>query len=207
MAVAASFLWGLASSLIDVFTPLAREKITKEVARHSDNPQVAEQVASAVIEGAKAITGKPDPIDAVAAVRADPEAVQQLEMDALAVLDRLAPVLDKVQQWDKEAWAAEEASRVTAAARGAAEPNDMAQTLTIAALVCVAVLIVFVGGVALVQIIKVGKADTEVWALLVALVTWATSKAGSIYDYRFGSSRSSGAKDIVIQTLSQKGKP
>ena len=45
---------------------------------------------------------------------------------------------------------------------------------------------------------------TEIWAAMTGLIGWATAKAGSLYDYRFGTSRSSGAKDVVIGELSKR---
>lgn len=100
-ALAAPFLMGLASSLIDVFTPLAKEKITKEMARHTDKPEVAEQIAATLIEGAKTLTGKTDPVAAVAAARDNPATVQKLEDSALADLDRLLPLLERLNAMEQ----------------------------------------------------------------------------------------------------------
>lgn len=199
-------LIGLASSLIQAFAPLAREKVEREIARHTDNPAVAEQVASAVIDAAKAATGQADPIAAVAAVKADPAAQAAVQESTLDHLERMAPVLDRLAAMDAAEWSAEESSRTAAAARAAAERNDPAMLLTYASLGIVILLIVFVGAVAAVQIIKAGKADTEVWAALTGLIGWATAKSGSIYDYRFGTSRSSSAKDVIIGELSSRGR-
>lgn len=194
----------LATSLIDAFAPLAREKITKEIARHTDSPQVADQVAAAVIETVKTATGKSDPIEATAAAKADPAVMQAAEASALDTLDRLAPLLDKLAAWDKGAWDAEEASRSAAAERAHADGYDMAQPLLIGSFVLVACLIICVFAVIGVQMWKGSKVDTEVWAALTGLIGWATAKAGSIYDYRFGTSRSSAAKDVVIGELSRR---
>lgn len=199
-------LIGLASSLIQAFAPLAREKVEREIARHTDNPAVAEQVASAVIDAAKAATGQADPIAAVAAVKADPAAQAAVQESTLDHLERMAPVLDRLAAMDAAEWGAEESSRTAAAARAAADRNDPAMLLTYASLGIVILLIVFVGAVAAVQIIKAGKADTEVWAALTGLIGWATAKSGSIYDYRFGTSRSSSAKDVIIGELSSRGR-
>lgn len=199
-------LIGLASSLIQAFAPLAREKVEREIARHTDNPAVAEQVASAVIDAAKAATGQADPIAAVAAVKADPAAQAAVQESTLDHLELMAPVLDRLAAMDAAEWSAEESSRTAAAARAAAERNDPAMLLTYASLGIVILLIVFVGAVAAVQIIKAGKADTEVWAALTGLIGWATAKSGSIYDYRFGTSRSSSAKDVIIGELSSRGR-
>jgi len=199
-------LTSLATSLIQAFAPLAREKVEKEIARHTDNPAVAEQVAAAVIDAAKTVTGQDDPIAAVAAVKADPAAQAAVQESTLDHLERMAPVLDRLAAMDAAEWSAEESSRTAAAARAAAERNDPAMLLTYASLGIVILLIVFVGAVAAVQIIKAGKADTEVWAALTGLIGWATAKSGSIYDYRFGTSRSSSAKDVIIGELSSRGR-
>lgn len=196
-------LKALGESLVAAFTPLAAEKITKEISRHTDRPEVAEQVTTAIIEAAKAATGEADPIAAVAAARAEPAVLAQVEKTALEQLASMAPLLQQLDALDRQAFADEEASRAAAAVRAAADPADMAPALTRAALIGVASLILFVGIIVVVQMVKSGKADPEVWGLLVALVTWATAKAGSIYDYRFGSSRGSGAKDAVIGELSR----
>ena len=199
-------LIGLASSLIQAFAPLAREKVEREIARHTDNPAVAEQVATAVIDAAKSATGQADPIAAVAAVKADPAAQAVVQESTLDHLARMGPVLDRLAAMDAAEWGAEESSRTAAAARAAAERNDPAMLLTYASIGIVILLIVFVGAVAAVQIIKAGKADTEVWAALTGLIGWATAKSGSIYDYRFGTSRSSSAKDVIIGELSSRNR-
>ena len=109
-------LIGLASSLIQAFAPLAREKVEREIARHTDNPAVAEQVASAVIDAAKAATGQADPIAAVAAVKADPAAQAAVQESTLDHLELMAPVLDRLAAMDAAEWSAEESSRTAAAA-------------------------------------------------------------------------------------------
>lgn len=196
----------LGNTLIAALTPLAAEKIQKEISRHTDNTAVAEQITSAVVDAAIAATGKTDPIEAVAAAKSDPEVMARVEQSTLDRLASMAPMLERLAALDREQFADEEASRAAAAQRAAADPHDVAPLLTRAALGGIAALIIFVGGIVVLQIIKTGKADAEVWALLVALVTWAMSRAGSIYDYRFGSSRGSSTKDVVIGELSKKGR-
>lgn len=202
----ASLLWGLAASLINVFTPLAREKITKEVARHTDNPEVAQQVANDVVNAARTLTGKDDPIDAVAAARQDPVALRQIEDQCLATIDRLAPVLDKMAQWDAQAWDAEERSRDTAAKRAAAEGVDLAPMLANWAVKGMFAMIAVLATIVVVQIIwsPDHKAAAELTTSLTALIMLAAAKVNTVFDYRFGSSRSSGAKDVVIGELSRR---
>jgi muramidase (phage lysozyme) len=202
--IVAPLLIGLAKSMIDAFTPLAREKLTKEMARHTDDSEVASQIATGIIDTAKALTGKDDPIEAVVAARAEPEIVQQVQANALDTLDRMAPLLDKIAEWDQQEWSAEEASKDAAAARRRLEEYDMAKPLLIGSLGVVLMLILFVGGVAIVQLVKTDEINTEIWAAMTGLIGWATAKAGSLFDYRFGTSRSSGAKDVVIGELSKR---
>lgn len=198
----------LAGSLIEAFTPLAKEKITKEIARHTDSPEVATQVAESVIATAKAMTGKDDPLEAVVAAKADPQVLQQAETDALATLDRLAPLLDKLAGWDKQAWDAEEVSRDAASRRAAAEPNDQDVFLTRAIVLMVVAMMIVLG--ALIAVLQYLKADAGTIGTLVGLFAGAggtvIAKFGTRYDHRYGSSRSSGAKDVVISELSRRGK-
>lgn len=203
----ASLIGALAKDLIGGFAPLAQEKLAERLSRHG-SPAVADQVATAVIDTVKAATGQADPIAAVAAAKANPRVMQQAEDSALSTLDRLAPLLDKLEQHQQAAWSAEEQSRTTAAARASAEPYDMARPLLIGSFILVGVLLVMVLGVVLGQmVINDGAVSTEVWAALTGLIGWATAKAGTLYDYRFGTSRSSAAKDIVIGELSRRPAP
>ena len=204
---AAPFLWSLASTLIDAFTPLAKEKITKEVARHTDSPEVADQVASSVIEAAKNLTGKSDPLEAVVAAKNDPAVMQAIEGNALENLAKLAPVLDKIAEWDKNAWAAEESSRDAAAARALANPaNDQDVFLTRSIVALLVGLLVTIG--VLIGVLVWLKADAGTIGTLVGLFASiggvVVGKFGTRYDHRYGSSRSSGAKDAVISELSRR---
>ncbi len=196
----------LGQALISAFTPLAAEKINKEIARHTDNPEIANQVTSGLIETAKTLTGQSDPIQAVAAAQASPQIMQQLEDSALANLAKLAPVLDKLAQWDKDAWAAEEQSRDAAAKRAAEDPHDQDSFLTRAIVFMVAALMVTIA--VMIGLMVWAKGDSTAIAGLVGLfTTLAGSIAGKFntrYDHRYGSSRSSGAKDVVIGELSRR---
>lgn len=205
---AASFLWGLASSAIEVFSPLAREKIAREVARHTDKPEIAEQVANSVIETAKALTGKSDPVAAVAAAKVAPAIVQQMESDTLAALDRLMPVLERLATWDQAAWAAEEESRRNAdeRARGAEKDQDEFLTRSIIAL--------FVGlmlslAVLIGVLIKIG-ADAGTVGTLVGLFAAAggaiVGALNTRMQHRYGSSRGSAAKDVLAAELARRPK-
>lgn len=195
----------LGASLIEAFTPLAREKIQKEIGRHTKNPDVAEQVATAVVETVKIATGKSDPIEAVAEARKDPAILQQAEESALATLEKMAPFIDKLAAMERQGHLDEEASRDAAAKRAAAEQWDMSRTLVFGALAMIAVLMLFIGGIAAIQAYK-GDIKPEVWAQIAGLVGFVTGVTTTIYAFRFGTSRSSAAKDVLISSLSKINK-
>ena len=205
-AIAAPFLMGLANSLIEVFTPLAKEKLTKEMSRHTDKPEVAAQIATTIIEGAKVLTGKPDPVSAVAAARADATIVQKLESDALADLDKLLPVLDKLTSLEQGAWAAEEESRRNADERALRAEVDQDPFLT-KAIVYLLVGLLFTL-MALIGVMQWLKADSGTIGTLIGLFAAAggivTAKFGTRFDHRYGSSRGSAAKDVITTELARR---
>lgn len=196
-----ALLFGLADSLIRAMAPLATEKLTREIGRHTDKPEVAQQISTAIIETAKAVTGKDDPIDAVAAVKADPAALQQVQQSALDTLDRMAPLLDKMVQWDQSTWAAEEASR--SAAR---QHNDAEQLLVDLPWLKLK----FIHVLSLVFVSFSGWFVTTNWKDLTpelrgAVITLMIIAGwNGVRDYWMGSSRSSSAKDAVIGELSRR---
>lgn len=198
-------LLALGSSLIDIFTPLAKEKITKEVARHTDNPAVAAQIATAAIDTAKAVTGLADPIEAVAAAKKVPTVMGKVEASALDQLAKLAPLLDKMQAHEKEAWAAEEASRDAASRRAADDPNDQDAYLTQS--IVRMMVAVFVGlGILAAGLKYLGVDVQAIVGTILTLVGVVGREFSTRFQHRYGSSRGSGTKDIVISELSKRGK-
>lgn len=196
-------LISLASSLIDAFTPLAKEKITKEMERHDATPEAAAQVANSVIDAAKAVTGQDDPLAAIVAARASPQMLVSVESNALDALSALAPVLDKIAALDRETWAAEESSRDAATARAAGDEHDQDPFLTKSIVVLTAGLLIGVG--AMIGILAYLKVDTGTMVgLFATMAGGVATKFSSRYDHRYGSSRSSGAKDIVLGQIAKR---
>jgi putative chitinase len=194
---------GLANTLIGAFEPLAREKITKEMARHTDNPEVQSQIATGVIESVKVLTGKDDPVEAVVAARADPQIMAQVQEDTLATLERMAPLLDKVAQWEREGWAATEASRDAAEQRARGNPNDQDAYLTTSIVNLQTGILVFLA-VALVVAIAFERSFTEILTLFAGMVGSINKTFGTRYDNRYGSSHGSAAKDVLVNELSKR---
>lgn len=193
---------------ISALSPLLQEKITKTVGKHSSDPKVAAQIGAqlteAVMTTAKTLTGKVDDLEAVAIMRKDPAMIAAVERAVTNKLDELAPFLDKLHQISKEEWEATAADRAAAAERAKNDQFDMAGPLLYASIGGVGFITVFVAAVILIQIVQGKPVGTELWAALTGLIGWITAKAGTIYDYRFGTSRQSAAKDVLIGELSRR---
>lgn len=196
-------LIGLAGDLFSAFSPLLREKATKELSRHTDNPEVAGQVAQTVIGAVQRVTQIADPVAAVAAVKADPALMQRVESSVADELAKLAPMLDRIAAIEQAEHERNEASMDAAAKRAAAEPWDMSKWLVGGAFALMGVLVLFVCGIAAVQAFK-SEIKPEVWAQVAGLIGFATGVLVTIYTYRFGTSKSSAAKDVVIEQISRR---
>lgn len=205
-----TLLWGLAQSLIGIFAPLAKEKITKEVSRHTTNPEVADQVANTIIDSAIRITGKTDPIDAVSAAKADPVIVQQIEADALMTLERLAPVLDKMAAWDRDAWESSEKSMSSAASRAADLRGDrpflrFGEWFAASFIEFLSLLLLFISAGGALTLALNDKLDNQLLGAIVTLMLIAGYTG--VREFWLGTSRSSSAKDVVIGELSRRPAP
>jgi hypothetical protein len=125
------------------------------------------------------------------------------------VIDRLMPVLNQAHRWEQDAWAAEEASRAAAAARMRGDPHaesvDLYLTRSIVriAIGVLAVIAVLLG------VLAALKVDNTVLVSLSTLLVSGASlmfgKLGTRYDHAYGSSRSSGAKDLLVAELAGRG--
>jgi putative chitinase len=206
IAVAAPLLTGLARSMIDAFTPLAREKLTKELDRHSDNPEVVAPIVNGVIDAAKALTGKADPIEAVVAAKVEPEIAQQVEADTLATLERMAPMLDKLAQWDRESREMDERSFDAAAKRAAGDPNDQDVFLTRSIVgIVIGLLLAMAGLLGVMVWLKASEGTIgTVLGLFSMAVGVAFGEFKTRYQHRYGTSRSSAAKDVMLSELTKR---
>jgi len=141
---------------------------------------------------------------AVAAVKANAALAEQVQQSMLDYLDRIAPMIDRIGDLEQRAWASSEASMAAAAQRVADDPNvwDARRVLIGSSVIGVAILLLFVCGVLGVQVYRGIEVGVEVWAALTGLIGWVTAKAGTLWDYYFGSSRQSTAKDTAIAELS-----
>ena len=198
----------IADKLIDAFTSLGRNKVRSAIEKHGGDPEVATQIVSTVVEAAKTITKQSDPMAAVVEAKKDPEIVQKIEDLTLDKLQEMIPLLEKLNEWELKSRELEEKAREVASERNLREVSaggyDMTRPLVLDSLFGVNVLILIVAAVAVVQAIKTGKVDTEIWAAFTGLIGWRTAKAGTLYDYRFSGTTRTNASAIV-ETQLRKG--
>lgn len=206
-ALGAPLLKGLFDSVLQAFSPLAKEKVQAEIGRHTDRPEVAEQIASDVIDAVMKATKQPDPIVAVAEVKKDPAAVSQIEDDTMARLERMAPLLDRLHRESMENRKADEDSMNSAAARMADTPYrqtiDMLLTKNIIVLLVAALSIT---GLVMGILAYSGKGFGELFGVFAMLIGVIAGKFGSRYDHAYGSSQGSANKDFLLQEARKANK-
>jgi muramidase (phage lysozyme) len=197
----------IAGLVISAFTPLLQEKIGKELSKHGD-PSTAKAVASNLTDVITKVaireTKIADPVEAMIAARGDPMIVAKAEAAVTNRLAELSPFIDKMAALEEKERADTLVAQDAASARAKSEPTDMALPLLYGSLGGVGFITLFVSAVILIQVIQGKPVGTELWAALTGLIGWITAKAGTIYDYRFGTSRGSAAKDVLIGELSRR---
>jgi muramidase (phage lysozyme) len=198
-------LLALLPAVLQLFAPRAQAALGKITGAA---PDIVEKFASNVIDKVQQVTGKADPIEAVAELKKSPvSVVDQVEESALDHLDKLLPVLDKLATFDKDAWSAEEASRDAAAERGRADGFDLGPLLGKAAVALVAAILLAMFAIMGVQtwLLDEHEPTTAILTMASSLFGIVFSTAfGAIYGYRFGSSRSSSAKDVVLGEIASR---
>jgi len=200
----------LVQSMIEAFTPLAKQKIASEINRHTDNPEIGNQIAGSILATAQALTRQADPVAAVAAVKADPVLAQQAETSALEALDRLAPLLDKIAMHDKAVWAEEDAGRDAAGVRGRADGENDVGPLVVKAII--GLVVGTLAGCFAIMGIQTAfspshEPSTSMLTLVGPLIGAVFGSLGTIVAYRFGTTRNNSLKDITMEQLSRRPAP
>ena len=198
---------------LTALSPLLRQKVEKAVSKHSD-PETAKLVAanlSDVVEKTLTrTTGKADPIDALAVMRAEPAIVAKLEAAVDNRLDQLAPFIDKAHQISKDEWEATEKSMSASVERTnlSAIGAWVQKHVLIFAEVTVLLAMIFTGALIAYQMItKNGEEPSGQLIILFAmLVTMSSNTVRSIADWAYGSSKSSAGKDLMLEQQSIRRK-
>lgn len=197
----------LAETLVSGFAPLAQEKISKEMRRHTDNPEIADQIAENLVGSAMQLTGVAQPVQAVAAAQQRPEVAQKVQETALEHLTRMAPVLERLAALDEMQHRLVESSRdaaerraAEARAAGAADQDPYLTTSIVRMMVGVMI------GLGVLAIV-LAYLKQEVAMVMGTILTLAGVVATGFRDrlnHRYGSSNGSAAKDAVIGELSRR---
>lgn len=185
---------GLAAVVIEGFTPLVREKLTKEMGRHTDSPETAGAVTEAVMGAVKTVTGLADPVQAVAAVRADPALMQRAEADSLARLEQALPLLERIN--------AMEAAGIKSAREFNASEPWMLDTPWVKLRFVHLLSLLFVGFSGLFVTQNWGSLTAELKGAVITLMVIAGWNG--VRDYWMGSSSGSAAKDAVIGEITRR---
>jgi len=213
VAKGGGFLLGLANTLIDLFEPLAREKVQREIGRHTDRPEVAEQIAAAVVDAAKVATGRSDPVQAVAAAAeahqaGDTTGVQAAQQGALDTLDRLAPLLERVHQWQMQGRAADEASLDAASRRAVTLAGDrvflrFGSVLQLSFIEALSLILLAISAGGALWLGLAGRLNDQLLGAIVTLMLIAGYTG--VREFWLGSSRGSDSKQMVLDELARRG--
>lgn len=192
----------LAKSIWAGFAPLAQDKLEREIGRHTDKPEVAKQVAAAVVGAAMSVTGKTDPIEATVAARTDPQVIAQVQQLSLDELAKLAPLLQQLDEMDRRRLVDEDASRDAASRRAAEGTNDQDVLLT-RSIIGIAIGLLLVGAVLIGILAWLGKDVQTLVGFWVTFAGGVGAKFGTRYDHRYGGSRGSEVKTALMDQMSR----
>lgn len=205
-----TLIGSLASVLIKSFAPLTQQKITEAVAKHTD-PDTAKMVGATLNQGivdlAQQLTQKSDPVEATVAAAKDPQIIQRIEAATIDKLAELAPYFDKLQQYQQQEWDAQRAEQDAAAARAKSEPWDMTRLLAYTAAGLVSFIVVGLFALNIIIAWKGTATPETLTTLTVQMVTAVIGFMAAIVAYRFGTSRSSSAKDELVAQLAARRQP
>lgn len=204
-------LTALLPTVLGMFAPRVSAAFTKATGQPPETLQpLLADLYSAIgkATGVGPVNSDAQAVQAVVALQqAQPTVVKQVESDALDILDKYAPMLEKAEQYARQAFEDTEMSMDRAADRYIGAAYDPAPALTRFAMYGVATLLLAMCVWITTNYIKGQPIPTELWAALTGLIGWLTAQLQSIYANRFGTTRNSAAKDVVIQQLATKQQP
>ena len=184
----------LVSMLSGVFAPLIRAKLDKAL-----GSDVGKPLADNLLAMAQTATGKTDPLEAVAVARQDPAIVAKLQQASEDWLSQVTPLMDKIDAYERGAWAASEDSLDRAAARGArmqeAGLSRNPQFIVATFIMCMVAGVVF-------TVLYRDTFSTDMQSFVIGAIVGGALTA--VISYFFGTSRSSSAKDATINELAQR---
>lgn len=201
-----SILMGLANGIVNTFQPLAQEKLSQELGRHTNSPEIAGQMASNIMDTVKTVLKLPQNSSDIQAaakyeteVAKNPGLARAVEEPTLKDLADMMPTIKALDELASQRLKDEDASRDAALGRGMriqeGGPPWENPTFILAAFVLI--LVAYVVYRVLGE--KAGF-STDMQAFVIGAVVGTAFT--SVLSFFFGSSRSSGSKDAVISELS-----
>lgn len=184
----------LVSMLSGVFGPLIRSKLDKAL-----GSDVGKPLADNLLALAQSATGKSDPLEAIAVARQSPEITSKLERAAEDWLSQMTPLLDRLDAYERGAWAASEDSLDRASARG--ERMQEGGLLTNPQFIIASFIMAMVAGVVF-TVLSRDSFSTDMQSFVIGAIVGGALTA--VISFFFGTSRSSAAKDVVISEMAAR---
>lgn len=206
----ASFFNPIAGAVLTALSPLLQDKVAKELGRHTNDPVMAQKVASdlstAMLTTVKAATGKTDDLQAVLALQKSPEAIAKVEAAVVDELARIAPYIDAIAKNQKAAWDAEVAGRNAAGERNAQEKWDSTPTLVGSSVAMVAFILVGLIVTLGVQVWLAPdhKPDPTITGILGTVFGFVLKAYLEIFAYRFDGTKNSDANAALDRAIKKE---
>jgi hypothetical protein len=194
----------IVSLLTGVFSPLIRAKVDKALGTEVGKPLVDNLLAAT-----QQVTGKSDPLEAVAVARQNPAMVAKVEVAADDWFKQAAPFLDKLAEYDAQKWGAEIAGRKSASAVAIEERKaglwDMTQTVVWFAAATLTGLVFALLGALLYQATTGERTiDSGLLGLAGPIFMAAVSAWGAIIAFRFDGTKASEAQSAALSAMVAK---
>jgi muramidase (phage lysozyme) len=189
------------SLLTGVFSPLIRAKVDKALGSEVGKPLVDNLLAVT-----QQVTGKADPLEAVAVARQNPEMVAKVEVAADDWFKQAAPFLDKLAEYDAQKWGAEIAGKRAASEVAIAERRaglwDMTQTVVWFAAATLSGLVFALLGALLYQATTGERTiDSGLLGLAGPIFMSAVAAWAAIIAFRFDGTKSSEAQSAALSAM------
>ena len=187
----ASFFNPLIGVAISSLGPLLEQKIEKTVGKHTDPvtaKAVAGQLSAAIEDSLAKVTGKTDPVAAVAEIRANPTAAAAVSAAVEQKLVDMTPLLNEMHRQAQERYAAEAQDRNDAAGRVAKVGWNIQQYLVIGGLVITGIIVIALLAVMIVQVATAPNhlPDATLIAFAGPLLVIAMRGLADAYAFAFG---------------------
>lgn len=194
----------IVSLLTGVFSPLIRAKVDKALGTEVGKPLVDNLLAVT-----QQVTGKSDPLEAVAVARQNPAMVAKVEVAADDWFKQAAPFLDKLAEYDAQKWGAEIAGKRAASEVAIAERKaglwDMTQTVVWFAAATLSGLVFALLGALLYQATTGERTiDSGLLGLAGPIFMSAVAAWAAIIAFRFDGTKSSEAQSAALSAMVAK---